>query len=65
MSLEKSVVARYKKFGENFEILVDSKGAEEFKEGNSSDDVLRLIDQARERVLSHCGITLELEVQLL
>jgi UDP-N-acetylmuramate dehydrogenase len=31
----------------------------------SSDDVLRLIDQARERVLSHCGITLELEVQLL
>jgi UDP-N-acetylmuramate dehydrogenase len=31
----------------------------------SSDDVLRLIDQARERVLSHFGITLELEVQLL
>lgn len=37
MALENSVIARYEKAGEHFEILVDSKGAEEFKAGTITD----------------------------
>jgi ribosome maturation protein SDO1 len=33
MTIENSVIARFEKFGEHFEILIDAKGAEEFKEG--------------------------------
>lgn len=33
MTIEKSVIARFEKFGEHFEILVDPKGAEELREG--------------------------------
>lgn len=37
MSTEKDVVARYEKFGEHFEVLVDPKGAEEFRSGAQTD----------------------------
>jgi len=42
MAIDSSVVARYAKFGEHFEILVDPKGAEEFRSGGkiSISDVL-------------------------
>jgi len=33
MALEKSVIARLEKYGDHFEILVDPKGAEEFRSG--------------------------------
>jgi ribosome maturation protein SDO1 len=36
MTLESSVIARYSKGGEHFEILVDPKGAEDFKSGTNS-----------------------------
>jgi len=34
MNIEDAVVARYSKGGEHFEVLIDPKGAEDFKEGN-------------------------------
>ncbi len=36
MTIENSVIARYEKFGEHFEVLVDPKGAEEFRSGNKA-----------------------------
>lgn len=35
MALENSVIARFEKFGEHFEVLVDPKKAEDFKEGKA------------------------------
>ena len=35
MAIDSSVIARYEKFGEHFEVLVDPKGAEDFKAGNA------------------------------
>jgi len=37
MTLENSVIARYSKSGEHFEILVDSKGAEDFRSGEKAE----------------------------
>jgi ribosome maturation protein SDO1 len=43
MTLENSVIARYEKAGEHFEILVDSKGAEDFKAGTVT-DILSILE---------------------
>jgi ribosome maturation protein SDO1 len=44
MTIENSVIARYEKFGEHFEILVDSKGAEDFRSGTNKNirDILEI-----------------------
>ncbi len=44
MTLEDSVIARYEKFGEHFEILVDPKGAEDFRSGEKAEmrDILEI-----------------------